>query len=140
MEFFNYWKNYKNYQKTVIKKQPKIFNIDINKCRKNELYYSKYDFPSFTVMDKVEPYDKNKPLTTGKYIVESQQYFPMRGNGEYSLPMIEYCLKNNLIKYDDIKYSIESILSIPKPYYNEFIDLCYKSLDKHEDILNFIMK
>ena len=22
----------------------KIFNIDINKCRKNELYYSKYDF------------------------------------------------------------------------------------------------
>jgi hypothetical protein len=79
MEFFNYWKTYKNnYQKTVTKKQPKIFNIDINKCRKNELYYSKYDFPSFTVMDKVEPYDKHKPLTTGKYIVESKQYFPMR--------------------------------------------------------------
>jgi hypothetical protein len=30
------------------------------------LYYSKYDFPSFTVMDKVEPYDKNKPIKTGK--------------------------------------------------------------------------
>ena len=61
----------------------------------------------------------------------------MRGVGEYSLPMIEYCLKNNLIKHDDIKYSIKSILSIPKNYYNEFIDLWYKSLDKHEDIINF---
>ena len=71
MEFFNYWEK-NNYKKTVnkkpvIKKQPKIFNFDINKCRKNELYYSKYDFPSFIVMDKVEPYDKNKSLTTGKY-------------------------------------------------------------------------
>ena len=61
-------------------------------------------------MDKVEPYDKNKPLTTGKYIVETEQYFPMRGNGEYSLPMIEYCLKNNLIKHEDIKYIITNLL------------------------------
>ena len=38
MEFFNYWKIYKNYKKPVVKKQPKIFNIDINKCRKNILY------------------------------------------------------------------------------------------------------
>ena len=56
MEFFNYWKIYQNYyKKRAIKKQPKIFNIDINKCRKNVLYYSNYDYPSYTVMDKVEP-------------------------------------------------------------------------------------
>ena len=53
MEFFNYWKIHKNYKKTVIKKQPKIFNIDINKCRKNILYYSNYDYPSYTVMIKL---------------------------------------------------------------------------------------
>ena len=49
MEFFNYWKkhNYKKpvNKKPVIKKQPKIFNIDVNKCRKNILYYSNYDYP-----------------------------------------------------------------------------------------------
>jgi len=61
----------------------------------------------------------------------------MRGNGWYSLPMIEYCLENKLIKHKDVKHSIKRILSIPSTYYNEFIDLCYKSLDKHEDILNF---
>jgi len=53
------------------------------------------------------------------------------------LPMIEYCLENKLINHKNIKYSIKSILSIPSTYYNEFIDLCYKSLDKHEDITNF---
>ena len=141
MEFFNYWEkhNYKKpvNKKPVIKKQPKIFNIDVNKCRKNILYYSNYDYPSYTVMDKVEPYDENKPLRTGCYYVETDQYFPMRGVGWYSLPMIEYCLENKLIKHKDIKYSIKSILSIPSTYYNEFIDLCYKSLDKHEDIINF---
>ena len=94
MEFFNYWKIYKNYQKPSIKKQPKIFNIDINKCRKNILYYSNYDYLSYTVMDKITPYDQNKPLQTGCYYVESEQYFPLRGNGWYSLPMIEYCLEN----------------------------------------------
>jgi hypothetical protein len=54
--------------------------------------------------------------------------------------MIEYCLKNKLIKHEDIKYNIKSILSIPSTYYNEYIYLCYKSLDKHDDIINFIMK
>ena len=49
-------------------------------------------------MDKVEAYDENKPLKTGCYYVETKkQYFPMRGNGWYSLPMIEYCLENKLI-------------------------------------------
>jgi phage terminase Nu1 subunit (DNA packaging protein) len=51
--------------------------------------------------------------------------------------MIEYCLENKLISHKNIKYSIKSILSIPSTYYNEFIDLCYKSLDKHEDIISF---
>ena len=129
MEIFNYWKISQNYYKRAIKKQPKIFNIDINKCRKNILYYSNYDYQSYRVMDKITPYDENKPLRTGCHYVETEQYFPMRGNGWYSLPMIEYCSENKLINYKDIKNNIKSILSIPSTYYNEFIDLCYKSLD-----------
>ena len=30
----------------------KVWHLDINKCRANCLYYSKYDFPLFTVMDE----------------------------------------------------------------------------------------
>jgi hypothetical protein len=29
-----------------------IYGLDINKCYKNCLYYSKYDYPLFTVMDE----------------------------------------------------------------------------------------
>ena len=35
------------------------FHIDINKCRKNILYYSEYDYPVFTVMDSPVIYNKD---------------------------------------------------------------------------------
>ena len=34
----------------------KIFNIDINKCRKNILYYGNDDYCVFTVFDNVRKY------------------------------------------------------------------------------------
>ena len=36
-----------------------LFGFDINKCRKNQMYYNKYNYPKFTVMDKVEEYKGN---------------------------------------------------------------------------------
>ena len=128
LEFFNYWKSLKT--ETITKIEPKIHNIDIKKCRKNNLYYSKYDLPVFTVMDKVEIFNNEIPLKTGIYYVETKAYFPMRGNGWYSLPMIDYCLQNNIIKLDNIKYCVQCLVSIPANYYNEFIDYCYEKLDE----------
>ena len=106
----------------------KVFNIDINKCRKNILYHTEYDFPCFNVMDRVVRYNKDIHNKTGIYYVETQQYFPMHGNGWYSLPMIDYCLKLGLITHTNIKYTIQSILAIPNNYFVEFIDLCYSTL------------
>ena len=39
------------------KENKKVFSIDINKCRKNILYYQNYEYPVFTVMDSVKKYD-----------------------------------------------------------------------------------
>ena len=106
-----------------------IYNIDINKCRKNSLYYSEYDLPVFTVMDKVKIFNKDKDkLKTGIYYVETVSYFPLRGNGWYSLPMVNYCLENNIITLENIKYCVQCLVSIPANYYNEFIDYCYDTL------------
>ena len=58
------------------------YHLDINKCRKNRLYYSNHDFPLFTVMDQVEPF--KGVLKPGRYYVESECQFPIRGNGWYS--------------------------------------------------------
>jgi hypothetical protein len=75
-----------------------------------------------------EPIIYNGIKKTGLYFVETECYLPMRGNGWYSQPMIEYCLNNHLIKEENIKYAIYSSLSIEHNYYNKFIDYLYDVL------------
>jgi hypothetical protein len=106
----------------------KIFSIDINKCRKNILYYQQYNYPLFTVMDK--PTEYKGQTGAGLYYVETAQYFPFRGYGWYSYPLIKYGLDNQLIKLDEIKYVVESSLEVPHDYYNKFIDYLYTNIDE----------
>ena len=109
-------------------KSYKIYNIDINKCRKNQLYYGQSAFPLFTVMDKPVMY--NGQTQSGLYYVETSQYFPFRGFGWYYYPLIKYGLENNLISESDIKYVIISSLEVPANYYNDFIDYLYSNVEE----------
>ena len=59
-----------------------IYSIDMNKCRKNILYYGKFDYCVFTVFDKVDEF-KGTIIRPGLYYVESDNYMPLRGNGWY---------------------------------------------------------
>jgi len=111
--------------KSMTQKPAKIFNIDINKSRKNNLFYGENEYCLFTVMDKAEPYRGLK--TSGLFYVETTAYFPLRGNGWYYLPIIKYCLENSIIRESDIKYVIYSSLTISKDYYNDFITYIYKT-------------
>ena len=101
----------------------KIHFFDKVRCRKNAMYYNEYDYPLFTVIDEPVFYKGEKK--TGLYFVMTTNYLPMRGNGWYSLPMVMYCLENKLIKESDIRYALYSSLSIPKNFYNKFIDYLY---------------
>jgi hypothetical protein len=92
-----------------------IFCIDTNKCRKNILYYSKYDYCVFTVFDKLEVFEVTT-IVPGLYYVESDNYLPLRGNGFYYHNMICYCLENNIITLYDIKFVIKSSLTLKKDY------------------------
>ena len=85
----------------------------------------------FTVFDKIEIF-KGTTIVPGLYYVESDNYLPLRGNGFYYHNMIWYCLENNIIKLDNIKYVIKSSLSLPRNYYNKFIDYVYNTLDKDQ--------
>ena len=118
-------------------KKNKIFCIDINKCRKNILYYSKHNFPVFTVMDEIKPFNKNKIKNCGWYYIETKEYFPLHGNGLYSYPLMKFCLDENIIKYDNIKFVLEPSLELNHDYFNSFVDECYnnKTLDKTNEKL-----
>jgi hypothetical protein len=97
-----------------------LFTLDIKLCRTYILKESNtFDYPVFTVMDKLEPYKNHS--CPGVYYVQTKNYFPMRGNGWYYNNMIEYALAEKLITTDDIKYVIKSSLSIPSNYYNKWI-------------------
>ena len=55
-------------KKDVIQTSTK-YNLDVNKCRKNILYFSKYDYPLFSVMDEPVIYTGIKKA--GLYYVET---------------------------------------------------------------------
>ncbi len=69
------------------------------------------------------------------YYVETDNYMPMRCNGWYYHNMIWYCLENNIIKLDNIKYLIKSSLSLLRNYYNKFIDYCYENIKDYDSKL-----
>ena len=104
----------------------KIYHMDIVKCRKNILYFQKNKYPVFSVMDKPEPY--NGERVPGLYYVETAQHFPMRGNGWYYAPMVEYALTAGLIAQSEIKYVIKSSLTVEFDYFNSFIDYIYDTI------------
>ncbi len=59
---------------------------------------------------------------------------PLRANGWYYHNMVCYCLENNIITLDNIKYVVESSLSLPSNYYNKFIDYCYKNIKDYSKL------
>ncbi len=59
---------------------------------------------------------------------------PLRGNGWYYHKMIFYCLDNDIIELDNIKYVIKSSLSLPKRYYNKSIDYRYKNIENYSKL------
>ena len=108
----------------------KLFGFDINKCRENEMLYNKYNYPLFTVMDKIDEFhgDYSRP---GLYYVECNNYFPLRGNGWYSQSIITYCLEKEIIEEYNIKQVIYSSLEIKHDYFNNLINHLYKELGQY---------
>jgi len=72
-----------------------VFKIDHTKCRRNLVMHSQHDFPKFSVMDYPTLYDGGE-IKCGYYYVESDNYFPLRGNGWYNYTLINYCIEQNI--------------------------------------------
>lgn len=104
-----------------------IFKIDMKRCRKNILYYSKYEFPVYSVMDYVIEFSGN--IQCGYYYVVSENSFPLRGCGWYCQALVEYCLENQIIKLDDIWYEFIPSNKLPSNYFQERIDYLINCFD-----------
>ena len=87
----------------------------------------------FTVYDKVEEF-KGTRIRPGLYYVESDNYMPLRDNSWVYHNMVCYCLENDIIALDNIKYVIKSSLSLKKDYYYKFTDYCYTNIKDYSKL------
>jgi len=117
-------------------KDKKLFTIDINKCRRNILLNHKHDYCIFNVMDEPEEYKKTK-IIEGLYYIETDSYFPLRGNGWYYHSLVQYCLDNNIITKNNIKYVIYSSSTVKHDYYNGFINYCNDHILNYDQIQEY---
>ena len=96
------------------------FCKDENKCRRNILLNYGYDFPRYSVLDDIESFDGK--LETGFYYIETENTFPLRGNGFYATPAVKFTLDRNIISMNDIKYQFKSSFSIKSDYFKPFVE------------------
>ena len=82
----------------------------------------------FSVMDSPVVYTNQ--TGAGLYYIESDNYFPMRGNGWYYETLVNYCLTNDLFTAINIKYVVLSSLIVKDNNYNVLIDYLYSQLDE----------
>lgn len=103
----------------------KIRYYDMNKTRKNLVCHSQYQLPVFSVLDDVEEFDGE--IKTGIYFVETDNYFPLRGNRWYSHACVLECIKLNIIDLSNIKYQVVASFNVAPHYFSSFIDKVYKN-------------
>jgi len=120
--------------------EEKLFTIDINKCRRNILLNHKYNYCVFNVIDDPKEFNINSAIKKGLYYIETDNYFPLRGNGWYYHSLIVYCLKNNVISRQNIENVIYASSSLKHDYYNGFIEYCNKKILSYDEIQQYYNK
>ena len=105
----------------VVKFNSTVYRKDLNKCRRNCMYYCKYEYPVFSVMDIPRPFTGN--IRCGAYFVETTNIYPFRGNGWYLQPLIQFGLDNQLIEMEDIKAECVASHKLPADYFQKKVEV-----------------
>ena len=96
-----------------------VYKLDHVKCRRNLVMHSKYDYPMYSVMDYPTQYD-GSAIKCGFYFVESENYFPLRGNGWYNYTMVMYCIEQKIpVK---ITHQFIPSFTIKNDYFKKFAE------------------
>ena len=104
-----------------VKYNSTVYRKDLNKCRRNCMYYCKYEFPVFSVMDIPRPFSGN--IRCGAYFVETTNIYPFRGNGWYLQPLVQFGLDNQLIAMEDIVAECVASHKLPATYFQKQVNV-----------------
>ena len=97
--------------------------IDINRCRRNALYYAEHPWPVFCAMDEVAPYD-GKELTCGLYYVVCDKgvFGRTGGFGWYCAPFAQHGLDNAYFTRDAIKWQLKPSTKLEPNHFRNLIN------------------
>ena len=112
-----------------------VHKIDHAKCRRNIVMNSKFDYPMYSVMDYPTKYD-GLDIKCGNYYVETDNYFPMRGNGWYNYTMVNYCIEKNISL--KITHQFIPSFTIKNDYFKKFAEFLLE-LTQGSDIAKLIV-
>jgi len=102
--------------------------FDINKQYTNILCNcDKYGWSLYTPTDEVKEFDGE--IDTGLYYIETNNYFPLKGNGWYFDDTIEKAIQYNLINYSNIIYQLKPSFILKSDHFKDFV---YDVYDKFE--------
>ena len=91
-------------------------------------------------MDDPKEFNINMEIREGLYYIESDNFFPLRGNGWYYHSLVAHCLDNSVITRNNIKYVIYASSTLKHDHYNGFIEYCNKIYYHIRKFNNIIMK
>jgi hypothetical protein len=103
----------------------KLYAFVLSTCNNDE-----YGWAQFTPTDETKPFDGT--ITTGSYYIETDNCFPLHGNGFYSDAVINQLLLDNSIKPGDIKYQIKASKSKPPDFFKDFVHSVADTFDKYK--------
>ena len=91
-----------------------------------------YGWSLFTPTDEVKPFDGT--IDAGMYCIETDNCFPLRGNGWYYDDTVEKALNYNLIKTENIKYQLKASYTLKQHHFEQFVlDVCEKFEPTHSN-------
>ena len=97
-----------------------FFGLDLVKCRKHILQFLIDKFPVFSVLDDPKVYN-GEEIHVGVYFVVSDNMLPLKGNGWYSHPVVQYCLDEGIITKEQITHKLIPSLTLSGNHFTEFV-------------------
>ena len=97
----------------------------------------KFGWPIYTVFDEVKPFEGD--ITTGFYYIETDNFFPLKGNGFYDADLIQYCIDECIIKENQIKYEYKSSHELKPKHFKTFVEAVYNNFENPKYAINTLI-
>eukprot|EP00760_Papus_ankaliazontas_P003487 PhM_4_TR11616/c3_g1_i8/m.9731 len=116
-------------------------SFDIGKAYPSILINNDYNFPLYTIHDKVEEFFDHYEIVDGEYFIENNIMLPFKTynkepiqipQGIFSKKAILFFLEKELISKKDIKYFIKAKQTLKADTFKYFIEYIFKTFDENE--------